>query len=110
MSTSASSQLGVTIQNTGTTPTAITAITQPGAPFTVTGLPAIGSSLGPQGSVTATVLFSPPAQTSYAGGLVITSGSGAVTIHLSGEGVAGRPHISLYPPTLDSLRCNRARR
>jgi Ricin-type beta-trefoil lectin domain/Protein of unknown function (DUF1573)/Abnormal spindle-like microcephaly-assoc'd, ASPM-SPD-2-Hydin len=101
VSTSASAQLGVTIQNTGTTDATIQSINLPAAPFTVTGLPAVGAKLGPQGSVTATVLFAPSAQTSYAGDLVVTADTGAVTVHLSGSGVAGTPHITLDPPSLD---------
>ncbi len=101
VSTSASSQLGVTIQNTGTSTATITAISLPGAPFTVTGLPAIGATLAPQGSVTATLLFKPTAQQAYSANLTVTADTGAVTVPLAGVGVAGSPHLTLDPPTLD---------
>jgi hypothetical protein len=67
----------------------------------VTGLPDLGAKLGPQGSVTATVLFSPTGQTPYSANLTVTADTGAVTIPLSGAGFAGSPHITLDPPSLD---------
>jgi hypothetical protein len=101
VSTSASSQLGVTIQNTGTSNATITAIKLPPAPFTVTGLPAVGATLAPQGSVTATILFKPTVQKDYLANLKVTANTGIVTVHLTGTGVAGSPKLTLDPPILD---------
>ncbi len=98
--TTQAGQLGVTIQNTGSSSTTITSITLPNAPFSVTGLPATGTVLPAQQSFTASVRFSPTAAAAYSDTLTITSSDGSVSVPLTGTGVVGSGHLSIAPTTL----------
>src|SRR5262249_39574545 len=46
-----------TVRNAGSVPLMINSVTAPALPFTVSGLPSAGSTLGPGASVTVTVTF-----------------------------------------------------
>ena len=93
VSTSSGKQLGVTITNTGTTSTTILSSTLPGAPYTVSGLPAVGSTIGAQQSVAVTVLFQPSSEGELDRTLTIQSSTGSVSVPLTGSGYAGSPHM-----------------
>lgn len=99
--TTQAEQLGVTVQNTGTAPETITATAAPSAPFTVSGMPPVGSSLQPQQSTTVTVLFSPTASGTFTDALTITSDAGSVTVPLNGVSVVGAPVLGIAPTALD---------
>lgn len=94
-------QLGVTIQNTGTTPATITGVDSPGAPFHTDGLPGGGDVIAPQESVSGNVLFQPTAAGEFEDQLVITADTGSVTIPLQGDGFIGAPKIKISPAQLD---------
>src|SRR5262249_32999082 len=51
----------VTIANVGGAPLVINSVTAPSSPFSATGMPGAGTTLGPSTSVTVTVTFAPTA-------------------------------------------------
>ena len=95
--TGATKTLSVSVTNTGTSAVTITGSTPPAAPFTVTGLPANGSSLAAGASVAVTVSYAPTAVGNQTGSLVVASGAGSVTVPLSGTAVAGASHLTILP-------------
>ncbi|MFD8481471.1 choice-of-anchor D domain-containing protein [Kitasatospora sp. NPDC059673] len=103
--TQASMTTGVTITNTGTVPETIAGTTPSSPPFTVTGLPAAGSTLDPGVSVAVSVTYAPTVP-SPAGGdssqFVVTGADGlSVTVPLTGTAVVGAPHLTISPTSLD---------
>jgi hypothetical protein len=94
--------LGVTILNTGTSPATIQSVTPPVAPFSVTGLPAVGSVIAAQQSVTVTVRYSPtqPSNPTDAGNLQIDADTGTVTVAFTGTATAGSPVMTFQPASL----------
>jgi outer membrane protein assembly factor BamB len=93
---------GVTIRNTGTSSTTITAITAPSSPrFTVSGLPPAGTELGSQQSLTATVTFTPKAAGDLRDTLTVTAATGSVSIPLHGTAQVGHPRLAVRPANLD---------
>jgi hypothetical protein len=101
VSTGSGKQLGVTIMNTGTTSATIQSLTLPGGPYTVSGLPNVGTTLAAQQSVTATVTFTPTQAATYSAQLVVTANTGTVTVPMTGSGIAGSAHMTLTPTSLD---------
>jgi hypothetical protein len=84
-----------TFRNVGAAPLTINAIKLPAAPFAATGLPAIGSSIPPGGSITVNLTFEPTQVGNFNGeiGMETTGGNGAVG--LSGSaGLAGALKIT----------------
>jgi hypothetical protein len=87
VTTTASSTIEIT--NWGNSALTITAITAPSAPFGVTGLPVVGSSIAPGAIMTATITFTPGAAGLASGSLVLQSNGGTVTVALTGTGTGG---------------------
>jgi hypothetical protein len=79
----------VTFTNTGAQPLTINSATLPAAPFSVSGLPANGSTIAANSSVTATVTFTPTTVGNFADNLVLNTSAGPASIPLSGSG--GQP-------------------
>jgi hypothetical protein len=100
-SVGAGAQLGITIQNTGTAPATITEVDPPDPPFTIDGLPDVGTVIQPQASVSGNVLFHPTDVQTYPDQLTIKADTGSVTIPLQGTGYSGKPKITLSPAELD---------
>ncbi len=95
------SSMGVTIRNTGTSATTITAVTPPSSSsFTVSGLPAAGTTLGAQQSLTGTVTFTPAAPGRVGGTLTVAAASGSVSVRLHGVGRKGPPRLTIRPTKL----------
>lgn len=99
--TGTTKNLSVDIVNTGDTATTVTAVTPPAAPFTATGLPAVGSSIPAGGSVSVGVGYAPTAAGTQTATLSVVAGSGQVGVPLTGTAVSGAPVLTLTPTTLD---------
>ncbi len=79
----------VTFTNEGTQPCTITSITSPSAPFSVSGLPALGTVLASGQSVAVTVTYAPTAAELSTDDLVVdTDVGGNVDVPLSGNSAA----------------------
>jgi hypothetical protein len=91
----------VLFQNTGTTTSTIQSIAGPAAPFTTSGLPAVGASIAPGASVSVGVTFTPSVVAPASDSLQIVTSTGTVTVPLSGTGINGTKHLDLTPTTLD---------
>lgn len=79
----------VTFTNGGAQPLTVNGATLPAAPFSVSGLPANGSTIAANSSVTATVTFTPTTVGSFTDNLVLNTSAGPSTVPLSGSG--GQP-------------------
>ncbi|MEV8511851.1 choice-of-anchor D domain-containing protein [Dactylosporangium sp. NPDC051484] len=98
--TGASKTLGVSITNTGTSPVTITGATAPVAPFSVTGLPANGTTIAAGASVSVSVKYAPTAAGDQNGSLVVVSNAGSVTVPVSGNAVTGAARLTITPNPL----------
>ncbi len=89
-----------TFSNAGATPIKVNSITSPNAPFSVSGLPAVGSTLAPDASVTVTLSFAPTAVGSYMDTLRVVTSGGEADVPMSGT--AGTPgKLTIRPTTID---------
>jgi hypothetical protein len=86
----------VTFTNTGGAPLTVTGATLPSAPFTVSGLPASGSSMASGAAFTATVSFSPTATGSFTSSFALLTSVGSATVGLTGS--AAPPGILTITP------------
>ncbi len=78
-----------TFRNLGGAPLTINAIKLPSAPFTATGVPEIGSTIAPGGSVTVNLAFDPTAEGNFSGEIAMETTGGNVAVGLVGS--AGTP-------------------
>ncbi|MFF5013351.1 choice-of-anchor D domain-containing protein [Streptomyces sp. NPDC001165] len=101
VATSTSKTLGVTFTNTGTDPETITSSVPPKAPFSASGLPANGTVVQPQQSVTAQVTYAPTAAGDNTGTLSVTGQRGTVSVRLTGSAVTGQAHLTVTPTATD---------
>ena len=99
--TGAHQTLSLNIQNTGTAAVTITSSAKPTAPFTVTGLPATGSTLAAGASVSVSVTYTPTVAGTQSSSLGVTSSGGTVTVPLTGTAVTGAAHLTLTPTSID---------
>ena len=74
----------LTLSNVGGAPLVINGVSSPGAPFSASGVPAAGSSLGPGQSVTVTFTFAPTEVGSFGDEVVVDTSAGQQTVPLSG--------------------------
>ena len=95
--------LTFTVSNSWDRPETITALDVPAAPFVVKGLPAVGTVLRPQQSVTASVAYDPITAADDRAFVTIASNHGSVSVPLVGAAVTGTAVLSLTPTT-DQLR------
>ncbi|MCW2784123.1 MAG: hypothetical protein JWP74_640 [Marmoricola sp.] len=97
-------QLGVTIQNTGTTAETITSVSPLAKPFSLTSSLSLPYVLPALGSVTLTARYSPSAATASTGQLQVTTDAAThnvATIPLSGTGFTGAPRLTYAPTSID---------
>lgn len=89
----------IVITNGGTAAETVTSTTAPTGPFSVSGLPANGTSVMPGGSVTVAVTYTPTAATGDTGSLSVTGSLGGTvaTVSLGGTGVTGQGTLSASP-------------
>ena len=80
-----------TFSNVGAAPLTINAIKLPSAPFTATGVPAVGSTIAAGSSVTVNVMFEPTAVGSFSGELGLETTGGNASVGLTGS--AGLPGV-----------------
>jgi hypothetical protein len=100
--TGASNSLKTVITNGGTADETVTNVTPPGAPFTVSGLPAISTVIHPGASIAVTVTYTPTGVTSDTGSLSVTGSLGGTvaTVGLGGTGVAGQGTLTASPSSV----------
>ena len=91
----------VSVSNTGGASTTITSAKAPAAPFSVTALPKVGTSLVTGASVSVPVTFAPTTTGAKTSEVVVTAASGTVRIPVTGTGVSGKPQLSLTPTQVD---------
>ena len=96
--TGASAQNTVTIQNTGGLPLQVTGVTPPLAPFSVAGLPAVGSMLAAGASTTAIVTFAPTAAGASTSSFSLATSAGPLAVSFSGTGIAPPPAVLSVSP------------
>lgn len=99
VATGTSRTLGVTFTNTGTEAETIAAASAPATPFSATGLPADGTVVEPQQSVTVQVTYTPTAPGDHTGTLSVTGQHGTATVPLTGAGVTGSARLTITPTT-----------
>jgi hypothetical protein len=75
----------VVFSNIGGAPLTINSILLPAAPFSATGLPAVGSTLASGASVTINVAFSPTTLGSFADSIALVTTAGSRSVALSGN-------------------------
>lgn len=86
---------GATFRNVGGTPLTIEAVHLPAAPFGAEGVPAVGSTIAPGGSLTITVTFDPTATGRFNDQIGLDTSGGNGAIGLSGSaGLPGALRIS----------------
>ncbi|MFD7323037.1 choice-of-anchor D domain-containing protein [Streptomyces sp. NPDC059875] len=101
VATGTSKTLGVSFTNTGTEPETISAGSPPGAPFGAVGLPADGTVVEPQQSVTVPVTYTPTATGDHTGTLSLTGQHGTATVNITGTAVTGTGRLTITPTTTD---------
>ncbi|MGW4160791.1 choice-of-anchor D domain-containing protein [Streptomyces sp. NPDC004788] len=101
VATSTSKSLGVTFTNTGTGPETVSASAPPGAPFSATGLPANGTVVQPQQSVSVQVTYAPTTDGTDSGTLSVTGQNGTATVGVKGTAVTGQAKLTLTPTSTD---------
>jgi iron transport multicopper oxidase len=75
---------GATFRNVGSAPLTINAVHLPSVPFIATGVPAVGSTIGPGHSVTVTVTFEPTQDGSFSSEIGLETTGGTEAVGLSG--------------------------
>jgi len=85
-----------TFSNVGSATLTINAEKLPAAPFAATGLPAVGSTIAPGGSVTVEIAYDPTAEGSFKDELGIETTGGNGSVGLSGS--AGPPGVLKITP------------
>ncbi|MGH9018996.1 MAG: choice-of-anchor D domain-containing protein, partial [Acidimicrobiales bacterium] len=76
--------LTFTVSNSGNRPETITGLQRPAAPFATAGLPALGTVLAPEQSVTASVTYDPTVAGSNSGFVTVAGTGGSVSVPLTG--------------------------
>lgn len=90
----------VSIVNTDSAPTTVTAVSGPDGPFAAT-LPAVGTTIAGGGSIAVPITIAPSAAGSFSSSVVVATSTGSTTVNLSASAVVGAPHLSLSPAVLD---------
>ena len=92
--------LNVTLTNVGAQALTWNGFTQPAAPFSVNGLPAVGQTIAAGSSVTVALLFAPTVNGAFSGSFGIQSTGGNVSVMTSGS-AGDPPALSITPMTLN---------
>jgi PQQ-like domain len=90
----------VTFTNVGADALTVTGLAPPASPFSVTGLPAVGDTLAPGDSFTATITFLPTAAGSSAGFLSVAAGETVAAVAVEGSALSGGL-LTITPTALD---------
>ncbi len=93
--------LTMTISNSWDHPETLTGFRGPGAPYVVSGLPAVGTVLAPQQSITFSVLFDPPVAGSYPSRMTISTDQGSLRLPVSGTAVTGTARLAVSSTAVD---------
>jgi hypothetical protein len=94
--------LTVSLTNSWNQSETVTGFDLPRGPYSVTGLPPVGTVLAPQQSVTASVNFDPGAAGSYPSALSVSTNHGSVTIPVSGTAVTGVEQLAVTSASVDA--------
>lgn len=94
--------LTLTFSNSWNHRETITGIDRPDGPFTVSGLPPVGTVLAPGQTVTVSVRFDPVDAGSFASSLRVVTDHGAATAPMSGSAQTGYSHLSTSATTVDA--------
>jgi hypothetical protein len=94
--------IAATVSNSWDRPETITGVSLPGAPFTLTGAPAVGTVLTPQQSITVSVRFDPTVAGSYASALTISTDQGSLNLPATGTAVSGYRRLAVSAATVDA--------
>ncbi|MBS2961942.1 choice-of-anchor D domain-containing protein [Actinocrinis puniceicyclus] len=92
----------IQVTNTGTTTETISAVTTPAAPYSVTGLPAIGTVIPAGGSFVASATYAPTATGTNTDSITVTStepdaSARVLTISLTGNAIVGQGNLVVSP-------------
>lgn len=90
------SHINVTLSNIGAQPLTWTGASLPAAPFSVSGLPAVGEALAAGASVTITATFAPTDNGTFDGSFTLQSNGGGAAVFVSGS--AGDPQSLVITP------------
>ncbi|WP_330308751.1 MULTISPECIES: choice-of-anchor D domain-containing protein [unclassified Streptomyces] len=101
VATGTAKTLGVTFTNTGTEDETVSASSAPDAPFSADGLPADGTVVQPQQSVTVQVKYAPTTAGDDPGELSVTGQNGTATVDLTGTAVTGAARLTITPTSTD---------
>jgi len=93
--------LSVTFSNSWDHPEAFTGARLPGAPYSVSGLPRVGTVLAPRRAITVSVRFDPRRAGSYRSSLRISTDHGSVVLPASGTAVRGAPRLAVSATHID---------
>jgi PQQ-like domain len=94
--------LTVSLTNSWNQSETVTGLNLPHGPYSVTGLPPVGTVLAPQQSVTASVNFDPGAAGSYPSALSVSTNHGSVTVPVSGSAVTGVEQLAVTSASVDA--------
>ena len=92
--------LSVNFTNTGTTDETVTAVTGPSGPFTVTGLPTVGTVVTPGQSIAGSVTYTPTTAATDTSSITVTGAQGTAKVALTGTGAVGHAELSITPGSL----------
>jgi len=90
----------LTLTNLGATTLVLQSFTAPAAPFSVVQLPATGTQLAPNASVTLTLQFAPNALGSFTSTFGVASNGGSASVGLTGS-CAAPGHLTVTPLNVD---------
>ena len=90
----------VTFSNTGAQPLTVNSLTSPTTPFSVSGVPANGSTIASNASVTVTITFTPTTVGAFTDNLTLNTSAGPALVRLSGNG-GQPPKLQISPLNTD---------
>jgi hypothetical protein len=93
--------LSITFANSWDRPETLSPFDLPGAPYAVSGVPAAGTALAPQQSVTVSVRFDPATAGSFPSTLRIASDHGSAVLPITGTAVTGIARLAVSRSTID---------
>lgn len=93
--------LTITVSNSSTHPETITGFRLPTHPYSVSGLPPVGTVLGPRQGVTVSVRFDPAHAGSYRSSFGVSTSGGSVELPATGAAVTGFGRLAPSAKTID---------
>jgi len=92
----------IDITNYGSTPDTVTSVRPPAAPFSVSGLPGVGTRILPGKSIPVQVTYAPAGAGTATGSFTVTGSTGqSTTVTLSGIGTAAVSKLTAARPVVD---------